>query len=1093
MLLLKCYIKIVAIVIAKSRQEEKTMKKIHALFLSALMLISCIISAVPVSAEGNEIIPGEFTADRYDVCRNKGEYLTFTLKVTSDRRLPDGSVKVCDDEGRTEAYMYDDGTHGDKLAYDGIYTAMFMPQHKDVCTVMYHAQAGNVRSANFPVKFHDTITDEDFDTAHKLWKKLDAIENTLAERGAAPEEIADTAYDWLIQNEYDKLASVKRENPRAFSFTLKTGIENYFEHFEHEKEAENALQIEEKVRSMSYIGANSIGVWSPYYGYDSSFSYNYLERAKAMQEVAGYDTVESYYGANASVESFKNFDRYGVIMIDSHGADYQGGGYICIPKPGEYDKEDVKEGHIVLSGDTVFLRGTFMEKYCDTLPNSIIYIGICYGMGADNLYAPLINHGAAFVCGYTRSVSFTFDAIQMDEFCMQLVKENPETGMQNTAGEAFDTAIALHGAVDPYGGENAVFIAKGDPDAVALGLKIPVESVTFDPDRITLYRNNTMKMSPVISPSDANSYKLSWESSDENTVSIDEKGNIFAKASGEADITLTLTDLAEDSEKVYTAVCRITVDGDMPVSGITAQPVMNLYSDTGMTGTISAHVLPENATNQNIIYKSTDESIAKVDESGQVTPVAAGTAQIIAVSEEGGFCSYVTVYVSVADIDAALNKTNGCLTFTAGDAHELYADGERLAARTANHSHSSKSSFTLKAALKKGDRIVFDWSASSEAGYDQFTFYVNGEDVDAISGDTGWTNVEYTIPKDDNYIFVWRYTKDYSESYGDDCGMLDEVDIIGENDVHVVTFYDMDRETVIEEQTIEHGSYAQAPSAPYHDGYRFLYWDGDYTNVRADASVYAVYEEYEVVMHTVTFLDMDGSVIAEVQTQDGKSAQAPQAPEHEGYIFTGWDSDISCVTEDMTVNAVYERVKFKVTFTDIDDTVLAEGEVEYDGSAELIAPPAPEHEGMRFDGWDKPLYNIREDTIFKAQYVPAEYVVTFLDMDGEEIASVLVMHGNDANAPEPPKHDGYVFAGWDKDLQNVTENMTVTALYIQTGDCNGDGTVNTADAVVVLKYAAEMIQLDSIQLSCADINGDGTVNTADATYILKLAAGMITR
>jgi hypothetical protein len=60
------------------------------------------------------------------------------------------------------------------------------------------------------------------------------------------------------------------------------------------------------------------------------------------------------------------------------------------------------------------------------------------------------------------------------------------------------------------------------------------------------------------------------------------------------------------------------------------------------------------------------------------------------------------------------------------------------------------------------------------------------------------------------------------------------------------------------------------------------------------------------------------------------------------------------------------------------------------------------------------------------------------------------------------------------------------------GDVNGNGIVNTGDAVVVLKYSAEMIQLSKEQKEIADVNGDNTVNTADAVLILKYAAGMIT-
>lgn len=57
-------------------------------------------------------------------------------------------------------------------------------------------------------------------------------------------------------------------------------------------------------------------------------------------------------------------------------------------------------------------------------------------------------------------------------------------------------------------------------------------------------------------------------------------------------------------------------------------------------------------------------------------------------------------------------------------------------------------------------------------------------------------------------------------------------------------------------------------------------------------------------------------------------------------------------------------------------------------------------------------------------------------------------------------------------------------------DINFDGAENTADAVAILKYSAEMIPFDKAQEVKADINGDFKTNTADAVAVLKYCAGM---
>ena len=59
------------------------------------------------------------------------------------------------------------------------------------------------------------------------------------------------------------------------------------------------------------------------------------------------------------------------------------------------------------------------------------------------------------------------------------------------------------------------------------------------------------------------------------------------------------------------------------------------------------------------------------------------------------------------------------------------------------------------------------------------------------------------------------------------------------------------------------------------------------------------------------------------------------------------------------------------------------------------------------------------------------------------------------------------------------------------GDTNGDGAVDTADAVLVLQRAAKLIGDGDLNVKAADVNGDGTIDTADAVLILQKAAKLI--
>ena len=242
--------------------------------------------------------------------------------------------------------------------------------------------------------------------------------------------------------------------------------------------------------------------------------------------------------------------------------------------------------------------------------------------------------------------------------------------------------------------------------------------------------------------------------------------------------------------------------------------------------------------------------------------------------------------------------------------------------------------------------------------------------------------------------------------------------------VYTVTFLDKDGNTLKTEK-VEYGKAATAPEAPVVEGWTFAGWDKAFNVVKSDLTVQATYTKNPV--YTVTFVDWDGSTIAEVKVEEGKSAVKPDDPIREGYTFTGWDKSFDNVTSDLTVTAQYAINTYTVTFVDYNDAVLKTEKVEWGKSA--TAPADPKREGYTFKGWDKDFSNITADLTVKAQYTINVYTVTFLDKDGKTIKVEKVEHGKAATAPEAPVVEGYTFIGWDKSFDNVTSDLTVTALY----------------------------------------------------------------
>ena len=60
---------------------------------------------------------------------------------------------------------------------------------------------------------------------------------------------------------------------------------------------------------------------------------------------------------------------------------------------------------------------------------------------------------------------------------------------------------------------------------------------------------------------------------------------------------------------------------------------------------------------------------------------------------------------------------------------------------------------------------------------------------------------------------------------------------------------------------------------------------------------------------------------------------------------------------------------------------------------------------------------------------------------------------------------------------------------VKKGDCNGDGTVNSSDALQILKYSVGTIKLDAKNINASDVSKDGIVNSSDVLQILKYSVG----
>ena len=71
--------------------------------------------------------------------------------------------------------------------------------------------------------------------------------------------------------------------------------------------------------------------------------------------------------------------------------------------------------------------------------------------------------------------------------------------------------------------------------------------------------------------------------------------------------------------------------------------------------------------------------------------------------------------------------------------------------------------------------------------------------------------------------------------------------------------------------------------------------------------VYAVTYAAPLATYTVTFIDWDGTVLKTQEVEEGSAATAPTNPTRDGYNFIGWDTNFSNITSNLTITALYEE------------------------------------------------------------------------------------------------------------------------------------------------------------------------------------------
>ena len=214
-----------------------------------------------------------------------------------------------------------------------------------------------------------------------------------------------------------------------------------------------------------------------------------------------------------------------------------------------------------------------------------------------------------------------------------------------------------------------------------LSKKIEVTGISLSKTSATINKGSSITLTANITPYEATNKSVTWSTSNSKVATV-QNGKVTGVSAGTATITAK-------SSNGKTASCKVTVN--VPVIAPTG---INLNSSAmslgkGETTKLTATVLPADASDKSVKWRTSDSKVLTVDQNGSVKAVNNGTAWITARTANG---KEKSCKITVKNAPQKITLTKGILTIGVGESYTLGSsvnEGAACSKRTYRTSNSS--------------------------------------------------------------------------------------------------------------------------------------------------------------------------------------------------------------------------------------------------------------------------------------------------------------------------------------------------------------------------------------------------------------------
>lgn len=525
-------------------------KKIF-IFILAFILISGVFAGCSANqtsdktanVSSNRLL--NFKGNVFDIEVGDSQNVRFTVESGFDQNV--ASINLCT-ENTVLGEMTDDGKNGDYIANDGIYTCTVDLLQENRCGVDYYAAYNNEKSNEFTISFYDQITEDEYEGFLELSNSVDDCSDY------------NSAYK-IISSSNDVVSFDADESAQTISYETNFGITGLWEtrlsddykgtrlmpsevSVPEDSDYSDTIEEIDEMNIGSLSSKKSTLVIRPFR--NDGFEYDDFLYAGAALSKAANGTLNVCDNSEADLDTFKSFDDYGTVLVDSHGSKNFKKTYILTGERFGFDNmlpyiPDLVCGRISICAGTYSVTSKFFDKYYSTnsLDDTTIFLGSCYSAYNDSFGTSLTQKGSPLVLGYSDAVYVSYCNKTLKSFMIDnllLKGEEASVAFSNTVSECGKSDGNAEFVMYKSGKEVRLYnLGEQTSDEKGLSFSIP--------ESMDIVLGEAGVIEPEISSTNDTDYTLNWTSSNPDVVNVNSQGTVGVLntlSSGSSTITATL-------------------------------------------------------------------------------------------------------------------------------------------------------------------------------------------------------------------------------------------------------------------------------------------------------------------------------------------------------------------------------------------------------------------------------------------------------------------------------------------------------------------------------------------------------------------------